>query len=95
MPTNMTDYLSFNRVLAIGGTRIAKEAIIAAGKFDEITGLAREAIPLSRGFALGHLGINESSSDGALAGARIMENLFSVRFSILVPFKRFAELENS
>lgn len=76
-PDNLGDYLSFNRVHAVGGTWIARETAIAAGKFDEITILAREAVQLSLGFELAHLGINEGGADKARAGAETMARLFS------------------
>ena len=76
-PGNLKEYLSFNRVHAVGGTWIAREATIAAGKFDEITRLAREAVQLSLGFELAHLGINESAAGKAMAGAETMARLFS------------------
>ncbi len=69
-PGNLKDYLSFNRVHAVGGTWIAKEATIAAGKFDEITRLAREAVASSLGFELAHLGINEMQRGQGHGGAR-------------------------
>jgi 2-dehydro-3-deoxyphosphogluconate aldolase / (4S)-4-hydroxy-2-oxoglutarate aldolase len=76
-PANLKEYLSFNRVFAVGGTWIAKEAAISAGKFDEITKLAREAVTLSMGFDLAHLGVNESSPEQAMAGAETFARLFS------------------
>ncbi len=76
-PGNLREYLSYDRVHAVGGTWIAKESMIAAGKFDEITRLAREAVQISLGFELAHLGINESTADAALAGAETMARLFS------------------
>ncbi|MGA2974665.1 MAG: hypothetical protein ABSF77_05075 [Spirochaetia bacterium] len=41
--------------------------MISAGKFDEITKLAREAVSISLGFELAHLGINEASPAAAMA----------------------------
>ena len=76
-PGNLREYLSYDRVHAVGGTWIAKESMIAAGKFDEITRLAREAVQISLGFELAHLGINESTADAALAGAETMARLIS------------------
>ena len=75
-PANLKDYLSFNRVHAVGGTWIAKEATISAGRFDEITKLAREAVAISLGFELAHLGINEKSADAAMSAAQSMAALF-------------------
>jgi 2-dehydro-3-deoxyphosphogluconate aldolase/(4S)-4-hydroxy-2-oxoglutarate aldolase len=75
-PANMKEYLSFNRVHAVGGTWIAKEAMISAGRFDEITRLAHEAVILSMGFELAHVGLNEATPDSALSSAKTIENLF-------------------
>jgi 2-dehydro-3-deoxyphosphogluconate aldolase/(4S)-4-hydroxy-2-oxoglutarate aldolase len=74
--TNLREYLSFNRVFAVGGTWIAKDAAISSGKFDEITRLAREAVAISLGFELAHVGINESSSDRATAAAQELSRFF-------------------
>ncbi len=76
-PGNLQAYLSFNRVLAVGGTWIAKEAAIAAGKFDEITALAREAVGLALGFELAHLGINCPDGGQALGEASALAQIFS------------------
>jgi 2-dehydro-3-deoxyphosphogluconate aldolase/(4S)-4-hydroxy-2-oxoglutarate aldolase len=76
-PDSLAEYLSFDRVHAVGGTWIAKEAAIAAGKFDDITRLAREAVQIALGFELAHLGINESDADRARDGAETMARLFS------------------
>jgi 2-dehydro-3-deoxyphosphogluconate aldolase/(4S)-4-hydroxy-2-oxoglutarate aldolase len=67
-PANLREYLSFNRVIAVGGTWIAKDTTISAGKFDEIAALAREAVSLSLGFELYHVGINNAAAEaGELA----------------------------
>jgi 2-dehydro-3-deoxyphosphogluconate aldolase / (4S)-4-hydroxy-2-oxoglutarate aldolase len=76
-PGNLKEYLSFPRVHAVGGTWIAKDAMISAGKFDEITRLAREAVVLALGFELAHLGVNESTAEKASVGAKTFERLFS------------------
>lgn len=76
-PHNLKEYLSFNRVHAVGGTWIAKDTMISAGKFDEIAKLAREAVLASHGFELAHVGINETGPDKAMAGAETLNRLFS------------------
>jgi 2-dehydro-3-deoxyphosphogluconate aldolase / (4S)-4-hydroxy-2-oxoglutarate aldolase len=43
-PDNLLEYLQFPNVLACGGTWIAKSAMIAEGKFDEIMNNTREAV---------------------------------------------------
>ena len=75
--SNLKEYLSFGRVFAIGGTWIAKEAAIAEGKFEEISRLAREAVSLSLGFELAHLGINELNPPAALSAAAEFASMFS------------------
>ncbi len=76
-PGNLKEYLSFNRVHAVGGTWIAKDTMISAGKFEEIAKLAKEAVLASHGFELAHVGINETGPEKAMAGAEILNRLFS------------------
>ncbi|MDR1977855.1 MAG: bifunctional 4-hydroxy-2-oxoglutarate aldolase/2-dehydro-3-deoxy-phosphogluconate aldolase [Synergistaceae bacterium] len=73
---NMTDYLSFGKVLAVGGSWMVKPELIAAGKYDEVTRLCREAAMTSLGFELRHLGVNEPDEGSALKDAQKMEELF-------------------
>ncbi len=76
-PGNMRDYLVHKNVFAVGGTWIAKDTMISAGKFEEITKLAQEAATLAVDFQLAHLGINESGADRAMADAESMAKLFN------------------
>jgi 2-dehydro-3-deoxyphosphogluconate aldolase/(4S)-4-hydroxy-2-oxoglutarate aldolase len=76
-PGNLKDYLGFNRVHAVGGTWIARDSAISAGKFDDIARLAREAVLASHGFELAHVGINETSPEKAMDGASTLNRLFS------------------
>lgn len=73
---NMVDYLSFSKVLAVGGSWMVKPELISAGRYDEITRLCREAVIAALGFELRHLGINDADEQAALADAQKMENLF-------------------
>jgi 2-dehydro-3-deoxyphosphogluconate aldolase/(4S)-4-hydroxy-2-oxoglutarate aldolase len=73
---NMVDYLSYGKVLAIGGSWMVKPELIAAGKYDEVTRLCREAVMTSLGFELRHLGVNESDESAALKDAQKMDELF-------------------
>jgi 2-dehydro-3-deoxyphosphogluconate aldolase/(4S)-4-hydroxy-2-oxoglutarate aldolase len=43
---NLTDYLEFAKVVACGGTWIAKSNLISEGKFDQILANAKEAVEL-------------------------------------------------
>ena len=46
-PNNLIEYLTFPKVLAVGGTWITKTDLISASRFEEITRLAREALALA------------------------------------------------
>lgn len=74
---NLSQYLASPLIHACGGTWIAGADAIAAGKFDEIARLAREAVSISLGFSLAHVGINEKSEDGAMKTAQCFSDLFS------------------
>jgi 2-dehydro-3-deoxyphosphogluconate aldolase/(4S)-4-hydroxy-2-oxoglutarate aldolase len=74
---NLTQYLASPLIHACGGTWIARTDAIAAGNFDEITRLAREAVSISLGFSLAHVGVNEKSEEGALKTAQCFSDLFS------------------
>lgn len=73
---NMVDYLSFPKVLAVGGSWMVKPELIAAGNYAEVTRLCREAVMTALGFELRHLGVNESDENAALKDAQKMEELF-------------------
>jgi 2-dehydro-3-deoxyphosphogluconate aldolase/(4S)-4-hydroxy-2-oxoglutarate aldolase len=45
-PGNLPEYLQFPKVLACGGTWVAKTALISEGKFDTIVKNAREAVEI-------------------------------------------------
>jgi 2-dehydro-3-deoxyphosphogluconate aldolase/(4S)-4-hydroxy-2-oxoglutarate aldolase len=76
-PSNLKEYISFNRVHAVGGTWIAKDTMISAGKFDEITKLAHEAVVIALGFDLAHLGVNEADAKSAMVRAEKLSQLFN------------------
>ncbi len=73
---NLLPYLSFNKVLACGGSWMVKADLISAGKFDEITALTKQAMNSMLGFELKHVGINENDSASALSSAKKVDDLF-------------------
>jgi 2-dehydro-3-deoxyphosphogluconate aldolase/(4S)-4-hydroxy-2-oxoglutarate aldolase len=73
---NMVDYLSYPKVLAVGGSWMVKPELVSAGRYDEVTRLCREAVMTALGFELRHLGINDADEHAALEDARKMESLF-------------------
>ncbi|MEG0762194.1 MAG: bifunctional 4-hydroxy-2-oxoglutarate aldolase/2-dehydro-3-deoxy-phosphogluconate aldolase [Oscillospiraceae bacterium] len=73
---NLYDYLSFNRIIACGGTWMVKADLINSGNFDEITRLTKEAVNTMLGFTFGHIGINSESSEEALNAAKFLALAF-------------------
>lgn len=73
---NLNDYLSFEKILACGGSWMVSDSLINAQKFDEITALTKEAVQTMLGFELAHIGINEESEAAALKDAEILGKLF-------------------
>jgi len=47
--SNVMEYLSFNKVIACGGSWMVKDSVINAGEFDKITRLTRNVMTLVKG----------------------------------------------
>lgn len=75
-PANVNDYLAFNKIVCCGGSWMVKPEMIAAGDFDGITRLVREAVDTMLGFKLRHIGINPEG-DTAENAANTLEKIFS------------------
>lgn len=61
---NMLDYLSFNKIFAVGGTWMVKGDLIKNGRFDEVERISREAVLKMLGMHIKHIGINCTEADG-------------------------------
>ncbi|MCH4239622.1 MAG: bifunctional 4-hydroxy-2-oxoglutarate aldolase/2-dehydro-3-deoxy-phosphogluconate aldolase [Oscillospiraceae bacterium] len=64
-PENLDSYLSFDRILACGGTWMVKESLIEDHRFDEIERLTREAVKSMLGLHVRHVGINCANNSAA------------------------------
>lgn len=73
---NLLDYLSFDRIVACGGTWMVKKDLINGEKWDEITRLSREAVSIMLGYRLHHVGINCDASEDAVRDAQLLCSLF-------------------
>jgi 2-dehydro-3-deoxyphosphogluconate aldolase/(4S)-4-hydroxy-2-oxoglutarate aldolase len=73
---NITKYLAFEKIHACGGSWMVGADLIAAGDFDKITALCREAVSTVLGFELKHIGINEESDENAAKSAAAFARLF-------------------
>lgn len=77
---NLMDYLSFNQILACGGTWMVKKELIEAENWDEITRISREAVKTMLGFSLGHVGINCADEEAAQKTAKTLCALFGFEY---------------
>ncbi len=73
---NINNYLSFNKVLACGGSWMVDKKLVAAGNFAEIERLSREAVETILGFEVAHVGVNLENGDEASAAADRYAQIF-------------------
>lgn len=76
---NINDYLTFEKVLACGGSWMVNKDLIKAGEFDKIEELTREAVMTMLGFELKHIGLNCNSEVEARDTARGFADIFGMR----------------
>ncbi len=75
---NLNDYLAFNKILACGGSWMAKADLINNDKFDEIRDLTAAAVQKMHGFTLKHVGINSADQNDANGIAALLGNAFGL-----------------
>lgn len=73
---NLNTYLAYDRILACGGSWMVKKDLIAAGEFDKIRQLTKEAVQTMLGFELAHVGINCENASEAEKTADAFDRLF-------------------
>lgn len=74
---NLNDYLSFDRIIACGGTWLATSADIAEGKWEEIENKCKQAVKTMLGFKLGGVVIYDES---AKSEAKTLCSLFGFEY---------------
>lgn len=77
---NLNDYLSFDRILACGGTWMVKKSLIEGERWDEIERLSRSAVRTMLDFSLMHVGINCADEMEAVQTASRLCTLFNLDF---------------
>ena len=77
---NLNDYLSFERVIACGGSWMVDAALIDAGDFAAIEELTRTAVHTMLGFELAHVGINEPDEAQAEKTAKSFSDIFGFAY---------------
>ena len=60
---NLNEFLTFNRVIACGGSYMVNDDLIKEDRYDEITKLARNAINSMLNLKLDSVGVNSSEKD--------------------------------
>ena len=73
---NLNTYLSFPKIVACGGSWMAKSDLIEAGEFDKIEEITRSAVRKMLGFELVHVGVNCGSPEEAASVAKKFSALF-------------------
>lgn len=73
---NLKSYLDFDKIIACGGSWMVPKDLVAAGDFEAIKNLTREAVNTMLGFELRHIGINANGEDEAEDVAGSFEKLF-------------------
>lgn len=75
---NINEYLSFNKIIACGGSWMVPAKLVDEKKFDEIEKLTREAVQTMLGFEIRHVGINAADEADANATANVLAGMFSL-----------------
>ncbi|MBQ7322814.1 MAG: bifunctional 4-hydroxy-2-oxoglutarate aldolase/2-dehydro-3-deoxy-phosphogluconate aldolase [Clostridia bacterium] len=74
---NMNDYLTNQKVVAVGGSWVVNEAMIRMGDFNGIMRVAREAVDRMLNFRLEHVGINCANEQEAADCAETCRKTFA------------------
>lgn len=73
---NLAEFISSKHIHAVGGSWICPKADIAAGNFDRITGLCREARSILLGFEVAHVGINCPDAAASMDVCKAFNDVF-------------------
>jgi 2-dehydro-3-deoxyphosphogluconate aldolase/(4S)-4-hydroxy-2-oxoglutarate aldolase len=73
---NIARYISYEKIIACGGSWMVSPELINSGDFAKITALSQEAVLNLLGFSVVHIGINGGGEEAALKGAKLFNALF-------------------
>lgn len=73
---NLEEYLSSDKIAAVGGSFMAPAAMVEAQDWEGITTLCEKAVEKSLGFSLAHVGLNGESREEGLATAQWFAHRF-------------------
>ena len=74
---NLKSYLDFNKIVCCGGSWMVKKDMVAAGDFEGIKKLTRDAVDTMLGFEMRHVGVNMANAEEAEELADTLEKMFS------------------
>ncbi len=77
---NLMDYLSFDQIVACGGTWMVKPELIDNERWDEITAICKEAVKTMLGLSLMHVGVNCADPEEAEHVAKQFCALFDLPY---------------
>ncbi|MDO4587364.1 MAG: bifunctional 4-hydroxy-2-oxoglutarate aldolase/2-dehydro-3-deoxy-phosphogluconate aldolase [Planctomycetia bacterium] len=75
---NLNSYMEHPSIVAAGGSFIAPSSMIETENWEGITALCREAVKISLGFSLAHVGINHNDENQALKTAQWFFDMFGL-----------------
>lgn len=75
---NIGDFIAAPFIHAVGGSWVCPKADIAAGNFEKITKLCKEARSAALGFEVAHIGVNCKNGEDSLALCRKLDEAFSL-----------------
>jgi len=73
---NLSEFITAPYIYAVGGSWLCAKADIAAGNFEKITELCRQARQTVLGFEVAHLGVNARDAEDALDVCRVFNEAF-------------------
>lgn len=77
---NMLDYLSFDQIVACGGTWMVKKDLIEGECWEEITRICKDAVKTMLGFTLHHVGFNCANEQEAQETAQTLCAIFGLEY---------------
>lgn len=77
---NMLDYLSFDHIVACGGTWMVKKDLIEGERWEEITRICKDAVKTMLGFTLHHVGFNCANEQEAQETAQTLCAIFGLEY---------------
>ena len=75
---NLGEFLAAPFVHAVGGSWVCPKADIAAGNFEKITDLCRQARTAALGFEVAHIGVNCENGEASLALCETLHRAFDL-----------------